>query len=440
MNNRLPEMLWASLILSSTERDYTLAQFRRLLNFIGKHDARENLSDITLTGISKLEPDLRTELIAFLIEPHGTGPALATLRLFKSLPARESWDELLPNVAPNVEILMDAVGKTLWHQSQTSTDCRWIRVMAKVISGRFRIPPELAKEWLGYPLEGDQRSVRPSIRAAELICDPETPPDLSWPDGFWDEAWKNTPCLALVTIVKPPIFEETITRQRINEIVKHLEAHWSGTHATTAIDAKHDAVFGMAFYSLRILSELMGIAIGTAVIGRLALRTILEVRINLHYLLCKNDDALWKRWREYGAGQAKLNTLKFDDNLNPPKHIDVESIEQIAGEDIWEEFVTINLASWSGSDLRKLSESSGLKSTYDQHYSWTSGYSHGMWGPIRESCYETCGNPLHRLHRYPSRRSLPDTVDAAAALVDEILCDLDKTFPDFPYRLSSGSK
>ena len=66
---------------------------------------------------------------------------------------------------------------------------------------------------------------------------------------------------------------------------------------------------------------------------------------------------------------------------------------------------------------------------------WTSGYSYGMWGPIRESCYQTCGNPLHRLHRYPERQILQDTVDDAAILVDEIIQHLDETYPTFEWRL-----
>jgi hypothetical protein len=438
MNDRLPEMLWASLILSSTERDYALAQFRRFLNFIGKHDAREELHDVTLTGISLLETDLRNELIAFLLEPPEAAQALATLRLFQSLPGRESWDELLPNISPDLDLLMDAVGNTLWHQSQQATDCRWVRLMASVLTGKWKVPPEIAEEWLGYPEEGDQRKVRPSIRAAEGAYQGLSSPDLTWANDFWDEAWRNTPCLALVNQGSEPLLaDETITRQSIHEIMEQLENHWADTHLTTTIDAKHDAVFGMAFYALRILDELMGISVGNGIIGRLALRTILEVRINLRFMLTEDTEELWQKWRKYGSGQAKLNALKFDDDLEAPRHIDIDSIELIASEDIWEEFLTINLASWSDSNLRQLSEKSNLKNTYDQNYSWTSGYSHGMWGPIRESCYETCGNPLHRLHRSPSRRSLPDVVDDAAALVDDILRDLEVAFPDFGCRLIS---
>ena len=80
----------------------------------------------------------------------------------------------------------------------------------------------------------------------------------------------------------------------------------------------------MAFYCLRILDEMMGLAIWNSVLGRLGLRTILEVRINLQFLLDQDDPDLWKEWREYGAGQAKLNALKFDELIDPPKYIDLD--------------------------------------------------------------------------------------------------------------------
>ena len=80
--------------------------------------------------------------------------------------------------------------------------------------------------------------------------------------------------------------------------------------------------------------------------------------------------------------QGKPNSMRsgFDEYLEPPDYIDLDTIECIASEDIWEELLDINIAGWSGLDLRRISERSGLKDTYDKHYSWTSGYAHGMWG------------------------------------------------------------
>ena len=433
-NDRLPEMIWAAVIRIIDDQDYAISEFRRILSFIGEHKSKDKLSDITLTGISKLDEGLREEFVSFILKNESTANALTVLKLFKHLPARETWVKFLPDSQPVLEILMDAVGFNLPHQSQEATDCRWLRLMAQVISGKFHIPRETAEEWFGYPYEGDLRAIRPSIRAAEINDNPFKEKDLTWPNSFWDDAWNNTPCLALIE-EKEEVKDSGLSRADITSLLEEIETHWSKTHSTTAIDARHDTVFGIALYALRVLDEMLETGVGTGVLGRLGLRTILECHISLRYLMIKDDADLWKKWRTYGAGQAKLNALRFDELMEAPKHIDQSTLEAIAGEDLWEEFINIELGSWSGLDLRKISEKSGVKDTYDAHYSWTSGYSHGTWGPIRESCYETCGNPLHRLHRYPRRNSLPDTITDACMLVDSILDDLDKAYPEFSHRL-----
>ena len=300
------------------------------------------------------------------------------------------------------------------------------------------MPPDkahLADELFNYPNKFDQHKVRPTVRAMEGALSSLEKLESAWPAAFWNESKVKTDCIKAPQRDSQPSVDGTVTRQSIAALRSDLEEHWRQTYSTTAIDPKHDAVFGMAFYCLRILEEMMGIGIWNSVLGRLGLRTILEIRINLKFLLVEDDPDLWKKWREYGAGQAKLNALKFDESIDPPKYIDVESIEQIASEDKQVEFLNVNLANWSGSDLRKTSEGVNLKDTYDQFYSWTSGYSHGMWGAIRESCYQICVNPLHRLHRYPERRSLQDTVDDAAILVDEIIQHMSETYPPFLPRL-----
>ena len=440
MNDRLPEMIWAALLREALGQEYALGLFREFLNYIGKHEKKSLLSDITISGISYLDDSLRDDIISFIINLPGAAEPLATLLFFESIPCHKSWEKVLPKIEPNIELLMSAVGSNLWHQSQEATDCRWLRLMAQVVTGNLHVSGKISKKWFGYPHEGDQRSVRPSIRSAEITIIPNKLQDLSWPNAFWDEARRNTPCFPLVNndaILDP---NEIVTRSQISKAIDALEEHWVQTHSTTAIDARHDSVFGMAFYSLRILQELFGIGVGTAIIGRLGLRTIVEIRITFRYLLNIDDSKFWEKWRIYGAGQAKLNSLKFDDQLNPPKHINTESIKNIANEDLWEEFLPINIGNWSGYNLRDLSKKADLKDVYDSHYSWISGYAHGTWGPVRESCYHTCGNPLHRLHRYPMNNLLPDIVNTAAQQVDYILDYVDSAYPSFTTRIVQKKK
>jgi hypothetical protein len=436
-NDRLPEMIWAALIRASVDQDDAIAEFRRILSFIPKSPHKEALHDIRLSGIGKIDPDAQRAFISHILDSDVSSSALCALKMFTGLPARSVWLELLPDRPPDIELLMVAVGSTLWHQSEEATDCQWVRLMGQLLAGKLHVPREIAEEWLRYPYKGDQRSVRPRIRASEGTENPLVEPDLTWPQTFWDEAWRATPCFKITTEGKAGRELDVVvtTRSRVNEVHSALLGHWHNTHSTTAIDAKHDAMFGMAFYCLRLFNELLAVGNGTGLVGRLILRTLLEVRITLRYLLTNDDSEVWKKWRQYGAGQAKLNALKFDADVEPPTYINVESIEQIAGEDMWEEFLSINLGNWGGVNLRNMSEKAQLKQLYDQHYSWTSGYVHGTWGPVRETCFQTCGNPLHRLHRYPEAAPPLDTVADAADLIDQVLQEISAEYPRLGARL-----
>ena len=434
MNDRLPEMLWAALIIGDRDQGEALAEFRRVLHFVADHDQREELHDLTHSGIAALDAYLRDELIRCITTSPRTAEALSCLALFENLPARQDWLHYLPNFDGDSSLLAEAVGRTLWHQSQEATDCRWLRITGKCIAGKRTLPRDMAEDLLNYP-NVQMEKVRPMVRSLETITLPGEAHNSNWPEMFWREAWDNTSCITGQGVFDQPTAVQNITRQRVNDLKEQIIEHWTQTHSTTAIDPKHDGIFGMAFYCLRILDEMMGINIWSSVLGRLGLRTILEVRINAEYLIAKSDADLWKKWRQYGAGQAKLSALKFEQSTETPDYVDVSTIELIANEDIWEEMLTVNLGNWTKLDLRKISERTGLKATYDVHYSWTSGYVHGMWGPIRESCFQTCLNPLHRLHRVPKQEMLPDVVEDAAGLVDEVLHLLDMAYPSFKPRL-----
>lgn len=384
-NERLPEMLWAAIIRVVQDQDSAIIEFRRVISFVSEHSNKEKLSDLSITGISKLDEELRNEFLVFLLTNPKTASALTVLKLFKELPARESWLKFLPSTEPDLDILMAAIGKCLPHQSQEATDCRWLKLMIMVVAGKFSVPKERVAPWFNYPYEGDQRSIRPSIRSCEIACNRMFEQDLTWSNNFWRESWENTPCLELVTESNDKSEVNCCDIEEIKKLRQELERHWKQTHSTTGVDAKHDGVFGIAFYALSTLTEIASIGVNTGILARLGLRTILEIHINLKYLILKDNAQLWRKWRTYGAGQAKLNALKFDELVEAPKFVSTETLETIAGEDLWEEFINIELGSWSGADLRKLSNKAGLKSSYDKYYSWSSTYSHGTWGADRKS-------------------------------------------------------
>src|SRR6185503_18184363 len=99
-------------------------------------------------------------------------------------------------------------------------------------------------------------------------------------------------------------------------------------------------------------------------------------------------------YRRHGTGQAKLAYLKLYDleESEHPEYISVDSLEQFANEDIWQEFAEINIGNWAGKDLRTLAEQCGIKNVYDKYYVWPSSYMHSQWSAVRDVVFDQCFN------------------------------------------------
>src|SRR6266550_3607589 len=82
-------------------------------------------------------------------------------------------------------VLAEALRSILFHQSQETTDCRWVRLMCAVFGRRVIIPDEELKLLNGYPRLGDQTHVRPSIRSMERGMNMGQEQNLTWPKAFW---------------------------------------------------------------------------------------------------------------------------------------------------------------------------------------------------------------------------------------------------------------
>lgn len=440
MDNRLPEMLWAALLIAELPRHVALDTFRAVGNYVSQFaDTEDSLHDVSHTGLSRAKPERLEQFIHTITVTEQHREALAPLCLLRELPGHEVWKRTLATDAHSKKwrTLAHAIALTLNHQSQEATDCRWVRMLCLMLSGKAIMAPEQVMEIGRYPNYGDMRSVRPMIRASEIGFSDEFEDGRDWANKFWQQCLFDTPChpLSSNTPLKPII---GTTPNRVAEVYEFLVQHSSHTNHTSTIDARHDTVFGYGLFSLSILLELLRVGASQTISARLSLRTIVESLITLAYLAKKDDSELWKSYRVYGAGQAKLSMLKLDEASDDLSYVNVETLKQLANEDIWDEFLKIELGHWSKTDTRKMSEEASVKDIYDLYYGWTSTYAHSHWGAIRDAVYDTCGNPLHRLHRIPRKaaRGLPDVVPDACKCVDKILEIISDCYPNFPHRVT----
>lgn len=445
VNDRLPEMLWASLVITVIPRVQALEVFRDIASIgIGYRQAdHEQAKGWTLrhSDIPNQPRELFNALISRVLQCHTGMQALRPLLLLENLPGITWWKAALAvdPIEDDWQTLAQAVQSTFDHQSQEATDVRWVSILFKIALGEFLFPPELeekALEIIEYPNRGDMRKVRPSIRAMEMTF--TNMDESSWPESFWSYVLQRTGCMPAPLLPRDKSSNDLKdVRQTLVDVREALLEHWFTTLSTSGLDPKHDGVFGFGFFALSCLAEMITGPLSEGITGRLLLRALTECRISMAYLVRCGDETMWKKFRSYGAGQAKLALLKHEEITGEkPRFVTLATLEGLANEDYFQEYVQIDLGHWCGKDLRRLAEESGTKDDYDCYYGWASGFVHGQWGAMRDSNFTHCLNPLHRFHRVPLsfHRMLEPTTDDALQLVNSILDDVSFVYPGFDAR------
>ncbi|HXI65287.1 MAG TPA: DUF5677 domain-containing protein [Gemmatimonadales bacterium] len=442
-SDRLPELLWAALLITHVGRNEALQIFRRVAKAAEGSFQTGSNPNATHSGLASLPGDLAHKIVGTVCSSAEARSVLRSLLLLDDLPSKDLWNSAIGErpTSDDWHSLAVAVGHTFDHQSQEATDCRWCCVLFKVICGQVTLPSrEMVEEILFYPDKGDQRKVRPMIRATEIAFATGPGTETSaWSAAFWEECRRKTSCVPRPLVPASISIRVGTTATRVAAVSAALANHSAKTRVTTGIDPRHDAVFGFAGYALAILGELMRVGNSSAILGRLGLRTLLESFVNLQYLAARDDPKLWLAFRQYGAGQAKLAFLKLDETeLGEVGHVSRDLLDAVANEDQSLEYLTINVGHWDDSNLRLLADKAGVKDTYDAVFPWSSAFVHANWGAFRSCCFDLCINPLHRAHRIlrTDALALNDVLDDAARLVDGILDVVARLYGPFPERVS----
>ncbi len=447
INDRMPDILWGILAIDFWPREKALSFFRYIGKFVLMN---QDCHDITITGIAHYEEDKRSKFIQHITSwSSDSKDMLRPMMLFNKMPKKTNWEMYLDDPIPykDWERLGNAALKTLWHQSEEATDCRWVKVLCEMLGGKLHFTEQMkenVREIIEYPNYGNLCHVRPSIRAIEIApYSKKSETDLNWPKDIWKTCYEKTSCFPEKSKNEEGLREIDWDNQRkhymeeTSRIRRSIIDHFLRTSSSTAIDARLEACFGFSLYAFTLFTEIILYRLDYSLAGRMILRSLVECLITFKYLLNKNDEDLWKSYRAYGSGQAKLVYLKLQELGNKPNSIDKDLLERISNEDMWLEFVSINLGHWDNVDLRKMSDEAGLKEKYDQFYAWTSGFIHGSWSAIRESVYERCFNPLHRLHRLPTGEfPLGNSVTSDSLNITNKAFELlSKAYPPFEDRI-----
>lgn len=241
VNEILPDMLWAVLLISQLPREKALSAFRIVLRLLREVQPEFNRGMLGHSRLAILDKAIFDRLFGLICDDGDTRRALAPLLSIETLPDAAHWRRMLgdQDLEDGASILAAAVAESFNHQSQQATDCRWFRIMTLFAQDRLFYPDTMAdrlKEIIDYPSKGDMRSVRPHIRASEMATR-SIDAELFQPynEEFWKECWKKTDCI-LETIDKSA---DLISRPKLLDALANLDneiaRHFVETIKTTNI-------------------------------------------------------------------------------------------------------------------------------------------------------------------------------------------------------------
>lgn len=450
----LNEFLWAIIVRVHLGQEKTLEIFRNIILVASVSEPHFEETFISHSALSILNNEQFDKLMSPLLKDADARELLSALLLIESLPDLSHWKRHLVPQKPERDLitLQKAVFVCSDHQSQETTDIRWLKLMyVLLIQKKMTIPEQMAENFRLYPNYGDQRSVRPSVRAAEqLLRVPHEKSDIPfeipkskieqvpspWHSLFWKECLDKTPCIYSEKEGDQVNSDKHYFKQFSSVYGALSDDFMKKTH-TTSINSRMDGAYGLILYSLQLGLSISRNRSTCFVEGRIILRTAVENYITLKYLAHTDNPTLWHQFRLHGTGQSKLTFLKNLREEDIPDFINLDELYNYANEDMWQEFNSIKIKPWANKNLRTMAMEANIKEFYDKYYDWSSAFVHGNWAAIRDSVFTTCLNPLHRFHRIPKlpKPDLPSVLKDFAKILNMMLEINNQLYPTFKERI-----
>lgn len=434
---RLPEYLWLALILSYYGRQEGFDRAGGVLFSISR--IKPSLSRPKMSSIFQSESDVRNkiyEAICEQIEPIVLAPLTVLYREEEYADFNAFFYNPRLTIARRVGVLQKVIKDYLPPQSFEATDLRYLALCLDLFNRRIHLTQHMgptAQALKEYPYtsheEGKMACYRPIIRSLESADFEDKN------EAFIDDFWRE---LGMITSCKPMCIkfdeDETKPMAYLNDTKDILEYLVLVNKERLLCDSKFEVIIGSVCYAHKVFSEVIENNLGNKILGRHAVRTLIEVFIILKYLLKKEKEKpdIWREYQYYGISKYKLILLKARENPSLTEHhLVIPLIEAIVNEKLWEEFIDIDLRYFEQQSIREKSIEVGEKELYDLCYDYDSSYVHGLWGSVRESSMLICDNPAHQYHSIPdssSNQNLPSVQTGCVSMMKLILLLVDDLY------------
>lgn len=406
---RLPEYLWLALILDHYGRTTGFEKAGAILYSVSTINSE--LLQPKLSALFNMNTELQEKVyktICRYIAPDILAPLTVVYRMEQYQLFNDFFYNPQISVEERISVIENIIRRYYPHQSFKATDLRFLALSLQLFNGRICISKDCsvtaeALKNYAYTSHEDERMqmYRPAIRNIEGAVEMEAK-NPSFVKHFWSEIGMLSQCKPMMIEFKK---DERKVTDYISDTKDVLKFVLFSNKEKSLTDSKFTVVIGSTNYALRIFNEVIDNKLNNLIMGRHAVRTMIEVYIMLKYLLKKEHEKpnVWREYQMYGISKYKLILLKARENnaVADERHIVTPIIDAIVNEKMWEEFIDIDLRYFDQQGIREKSTYVDEKELYDLYYDYDSNYAHGLWGAVRESAMLSCDNPAHQFHNVP---------------------------------------
>lgn len=433
-HSKSPEYIWLALILDAGDRT---EQIEKCIYILQKMIDRISSSPPILTNILDYNSKDIDKFISILKEVDVL-ELLSPLSLVLSSENEYFIRQLkgyLMTVEDRVDKFNSILEELIDHQSQLSTDIRYLIIYHSSLSDKFKIhisQKSMISELNDYPFldinDERMRHIRPMIRSAELGVSSQTfNTKANFNKKFWKSIARYMDCE--VFLLRFNKNEDVNLDELKTSLFESLKYYRDLIQNIKQNDTKLFVLTSILTYSYKRFLELVDHDLRQTISGRSIVRSCIENYMMTKYLL-KNEAQhkdIWEEFQYYGIGNYKLIFERYREE-NPSiedSHVQFEYLDLLVSEYIDKEFIDMDTRYFGNGNIRNKFKEVDEDFLYKYMYEYDSQFEHGLWGAIRESSVLKCTAAGHQYHGIPDVDNVQQLSDVGKDIQDILVNHLE---------------
>ena len=401
---RLPELLWLGVIINKYGHTEGLIKCHQIMDYMEENSI--DVKDLKITTLLNLDSN-KKEMLFDYVNIICEDKILDCLCLvIDDEIFRNKFYNIQKTSESKIDKIKEVLKESFFKYSDLGCDIRFFFVYHLVYNGKLKLQQGsfsfevLTKYYNTAHTEQIMKMYKSSIISLEVAVSMMDEDANEYSNTFWERVSNFSECELYYTDF------ENGDKDRMDKFYNDVKTEFQNLMSSNfekKLDDKFIVLTGQFAYVIKILNDVCSTNLHNTVSARILLRTIIDVLVNMKYLLYLESDNpnVWQDFQIDGLGKYKLIYKRIEEKgyeINEKCHLPGKMLEFLVNDGFDEEFMNINLGYFNKTKIVDKFESIGERELFDTLYDYDVSYSHAFWGAVRESSMLKCDNVLHQLH------------------------------------------